>query len=285
MVDGFARYPGGKSRAGVRDKILSRFPLFSEYRECFCGGAGIFFCLPSMPNRWINDINPGLIAVYLALRDRPQEFIKSCKAIEPAKDDEPLTSAKGGKDLYNARLKEVFDSFKDNEEMDQALRYLFVNRTVWGGRVVYDDKSKMYFSNPQGWSLSLFRRLHKAAIHLKGTQISCGGYEALLEAPGDDVLIYADPPYVVNTDLVEGSKLYADNFTMDDHRLLAKRVRGCRHKVCLSYDDDEEGVIRGLYPESAGFNIYEESWTYAGSSRDVKVKGRELIITNYDQNF
>jgi DNA adenine methylase len=285
MIKTMLRYPGGKSRAGVRDKILSRFPVFTSYREIFVGGGGIYFALPTMPSRWINDINPGLISLYLALRDRTDSFIKSCEEIEPAKDGEPLAPAKGGKALYNGRLKGVFDKFKDDEEMDQALRYLFVNRTVWGGRVVYEDESRMYFSNPQGWSFSLFRRLKEASKHLSGTQITCGDYSALLEAPGDDVLIYADPPYVVNTELVDGSRLYADNFTMDDHRLFAERVKRCPHKVCISYDDDEGGLIRNLYPEADGFNVYEESWTYAGSSRDVKVKGKELIITNYGGDF
>jgi site-specific DNA-adenine methylase len=129
-MQSFLRYPGGKSRAGVQKKIMDRFPDFSSYRECFAGGAGIFFALPRMESRWINDVNPGLIAVYEALRDRPDDFIEACAAIEPARDDEPLAPAKDGKPLYNARLKAVFDSFKNDESMDQALRYLFVNRTM-----------------------------------------------------------------------------------------------------------------------------------------------------------
>ena len=284
MTAGVLRYPGGKSRAGIQRKIMDRFPLFSSLREPFAGGAGIFFALPPMPNRWINDINPGLVAVYTALRDRPDGFIRSCRAIAPAREGEALAPARDGKALYNARLKGVFDSFKDDGGMDQALRYLFINRTVWGGRVVYGDDSRMYFSNPEGWTHALFKRLRVASRHLQGTRITCGDYSVLLEEPGEDVLCYLDPPYLVNTEMSEQSKLYADNFTMDDHRLLAERVARCPHKVCLSYDDDPGGLIRSLYPKPR-FRVYEESWTYAGSSREVKVKGRELIITNYGPLF
>ena len=50
----------------------------------------------------------------------------------------------------------------------------------------------------------------------------------------------------------------------------------------MSYDDDEKGFIRELY---ADLNIYNEEWTYCGSSSangEEKRVGKELLITNYD---
>ncbi len=88
------------------------------------------------------------MAVYEALRDRPEEFIYRCRTIEPATDDEPQTPAgpRGGQPK-NARMQAIFDSFKLNEEMDQALRYYFLNRVIHGsGRVNYDIPSRL----PQG---------------------------------------------------------------------------------------------------------------------------------------
>ena len=110
-----------------------------------------------------------------------------------------------------------------------------------------------------------------------------GVIDAIDFLKGDNVLIYIDPPYLVNTKLATSSQLYKHNFTIEDHKKLAKDIKVCKHKVIISYDDDEDGFIRSLYD---GFNIYEEQWTYCGSSSGKnqskkKKVGKELIITNF----
>ena len=276
------RYPGGKNKKNIQNKILARAPLFySSYVEPFCGGCGIFWRIDTNIKRWINDLDEDLISVYVALRDRPEEFIKLCREIKPAEKDEPLTSSRpGGKEIYNKRLKEVFDDFLTNPSTDKALKYFFFNRTNWGGRTDYTRPSRMYFSNPSGWNIVKKDTLEKASVLLKDVQITNESYERLLEEPGNDVFIYCDPPYLVNTGFNDGSLLYRHNFTLDDHTRLAQNVRKCPHKVLLSYDDDEDGIIRDLY-SGANFNISEENWKYCGSSCQQKKIGKELIITNY----
>ena len=303
------RYPGGKTKPQVREWITSYCPKgMREYREPFVGGGGIFFAFRSenecettgrlklsTPSRferyWLNDRHEGLIAVYEALRDRPDEFIAACKAIEPEREDDPLTEAgvRNGQPT-NKRLKGVFDSLKLNPDCDQALRYFFVNRTVHGsGRVNYDIPSRLYFSNPSGWNIVRNGSLDKAAAVMQGVKITCGDYATVFDAPGKDVWIYADPPYVVNSNLQPSSQIYQHSFTMDDHRRFAEVVKRCKHKVCVSYDDDEEGFIRSLYPADQ-FHIEEGGWKYAGTSapgpngeKEKKRRGRELLILNYER--
>ena len=85
------RYPGGKSKKSVREKIFERFPeTYSEFRDAMVGGGGIFFAVPVNKKRWINDLDPHLISVYEALKDRPAEFIKQCREIKAAQAGEPL---------------------------------------------------------------------------------------------------------------------------------------------------------------------------------------------------
>lgn len=283
------RYPGGKTRKHVQEKILRRIPArFGEYREGFVGGGGIFFAIPTdrVEKRWINDLNDPLIAVYKALRDRPEEFIASCREIEPAKEGEPTvkskeTSKEGSKE-YNARLKAVFDQFVDDEDMDAALRYFYLNRTIWGGRVTYDpaQRSRLYFSNPQGWNIIKTDLLEKVAAHLVDTRITCDSYEVTLSEPGDDVVVYLDPPYVVNSELARNSQLYELGFSMEDHEKFRDAVVASDHKVCISYDDHE--LVRDLFREDDGFYLYTETWKYSGTGKEVKDDGQELIITNYD---
>jgi len=277
------RFPGGKTRKSVRNRILSKSPPgFKEYREPFVGGGGIYFAIPEDIDRWINDVDVNLILVYLALSLRPEGFISKCQSILPPQEGEALTSARpGGKQIYSKRLKEVFDAFSFDQEMDQALRYFFVNRTVWGGRVNYDLPSRMYFSNPTGWNIVNTGKLEEAAELLKNTMVTVGSYEPLLSRPGEDVWIYCDPPYVVNTDLARSSQLYRYGFTFEQHEKFAEDVKRCNHKVCISYDDNE--VVRDLFKD---FNIDEEEWAYCGTSSaegcsKTKKQGKELLITNY----
>lgn len=280
------RYPGGKSKAKVRAQILDYLPTGTEeYREAFVGGGGIFFGLSptKVQKRWINDVNRNLIAVYEAFRDRPQAFIDACRAIEPMKAHEPKVSTKtaNGK-KYNARLGEVFFKFAQDQGMDPALRYYFLNRTVWGGRVNYDPKmtSRLYYSNPTGWNIvAKDGFLESVASHLEGTHITCGDYKQVLQADGNKVWIYLDPPYWVDTEFVKTDKLYEFGFTKEDHIALADACGASKHKLCISYDDNPN--IRALYENRKGFFIYEHAWTYCGSSQEKKKIGKELIITNY----
>lgn len=277
------RYPGGKTKKSVQKLILGYMPDGTkEYREPFCGGAGIFFGINNhIRNKWINDINPGLMSVYFALRDRPQEFISLCRSIEPMKKGEEEVSTRGTGKKYNKRLGDVFNSLKYNEACDQALRYLFINRTNWAGRVNYDPafESRMYYSNPQGWNIVSTNRLEKAANHLRGTKITVGDYSELFTIPGNSCWIYADPPYVVDTEFNNGSKLYEFGFTPSDHMRFVETVKKCKHKVCISYDNRSD--VKSWFKPDDGFFIHEHEWVYCGSSKKTKDIGKELIITNY----
>lgn len=272
------RYPGGKSK--VQKKILARAPKgFLEYREPFVGGGGIFFGIDGIgKSRWINDMHPGLIAVYESLRDRPVEFIKMCKDIPAHQPGEKEVSTKRDGKKYNERLGKIFDKVRLDINCDQAFRYLFVNRTVWMGRVNYDIPSRLYYSVPEGWNIVKTDRLEQAATHIVGTTISCGSYLKLLKAPGDDVWIYADPPYVVNTQMTRQDQQYQHNFTLEDHENFVEAAKACKHKICISYDDCD--LVREWFSDSR-FTIHEEEWKYSGTNLEKKKTGKELIITNY----
>lgn len=276
------RYPGGKTKRMIQAWINANRPHgVREYREPFVGGGGIFFGLQSGPEvYWINDLHTGLMAVYQALAERPVEFLATCREHQPAREGEALTKpGPRGKARYNQRLKEVFDSVRLNEKCDQAFRYFFVNRTVFGGRVNYDIPSRLYFSNPSGWNIVANGQLEQAAKHMEGVRVTCGDYRPLFEEDGENVWIYADPPYIANTDLTATSQLYQHSFTEQDHRELAEVFRRCKHDVCLSYDDDEAGLVREWYE---GFTILEAEWRYCGTTNAKKDTGRELLILNYE---
>jgi DNA adenine methylase len=270
------RYPGGKSTASVRRLILPFAPGdMLEYREPFVGGGGIFFGLQRRMRVWLNDLNPALMSVYLALRDRPGDFIASCEAIDSHKREENEAPP-----VYNCRLRRVFDGFKSNAKMDQALRYFFLNRTVWMGRVIYDPSrsARLYFSNPQGWSKGIGDRLRDASEKLRGVKLTCLDFEPLFQERGKGVWIYADPPYYRDLGLPRMDKQYDYGFSAEDHERLQETVAGCKHRVCLSYDDHPRVQE---WAQKNHLRVFPVEWTYRGSSLKRKVHGKELLITNY----
>jgi len=136
------RYPGSKNRLSISKLILSYFPdNIKEYREPFAGSAGIYFAKNKYQKRWINDINEDLMSVYIALVDDPT-FINKCREIPCLMESENL-------DLCNSILKETF--YKLLEQESSPLRFFFLNRTCFSGRV---RKKLTYFSNPEGWNIT-----------------------------------------------------------------------------------------------------------------------------------
>jgi DNA adenine methylase len=256
------RYPGGK--AMFRQAILSLAPAnYTEYREPLVGGGAVFFGIDKDTPRWINDQDGSLVGVYLALRDRPAQFIRSCMEIKPLEEGEGPE-----------RLRAVFDQFVKDTDMDAALRYYFLNRTSWGGIPTYLQQSPSC-STPGKWSFVMSDRLWQAAALLQGVKITHGDYLPLLQAPGEGVWIYCDPSYYVDNELPKGGLLYRHTFTEEQHIAFAQHVSECPHKIVISYDDHP--FIHDLYADRKFRIFVTEPVRYQLSRKEV----RELIITNY----
>ena len=266
----FLRYPGGKGKKSTREKILQYFPTHDILIEPMVGG-GIFWW-SNAKKIIISDLDDDLISVYYALKNRPDDLIKKVKDIPPYLKTES----------DKKRIKSIFEDFKSpTNSYDKALRYLFMNRTCFAGRVRYDIPSRLFMSNPEGWNKSLVTNLTKAAKFLQTVDIKTMDYKLLIHHKYNNCLIYLDPPYYCNSLFPETSKLYRHNFTKEDHENLAFELGRCNNRWVLSYDDCQE--IRTLF---SSFNIAELNWKYSGTSsctghNKFKKTGQELIITNF----
>ncbi len=260
------RYPGSKSRLSICQSIISYFPKdINTYYEPFCGGGGVYFAQNPYKKRWVNDIDFDLMSVYFSLRDYPDQFIKCCRNIFCLMESTD-------KDLCLDNLKSEFNN-QLNNSIYPALRYFFLNRVCFSGRV---RKGLTYFTYPEGWNITRNNGyLERIAKYIKGTKITCGDYSLLLRDESEDVFIYLDPIYISDSTRPKTSKLYDYSFTMKDHDRLACELKKCSHKWCMSYDDHP--YVREKYKD---YNIYPLEWTYNISS-DNRPKGKELIITNY----
>lgn len=258
------RYPGAKSSNRAREAIARALPsTFSEFRECFVGGGSTFFSMPTSKRRWINDANRPLIAVYEALQEGPQSFVEQLVALAAGADE--------------SHLRQTFARLLYDDDADDAIRYFFLNRCAFNGRVRLDKpwRHRTFFSNPGGLKIIHGDRLMHAARLLEDVRITCGDFSELFEQQGHDVLVFADPPYIRDTELSQSAKLYEKGFTLEDHYRLKQCIDRCQHRVLLTYDDHP--LVRELYRQ---YVVSPASWTYTGN--DKRIVGRELIITNYD---
>jgi DNA adenine methylase len=274
------RYPGGKQK---QVKLISSYfpPTFTEYREPFLGGGSVLLSIDRSILRRGSELHPDLAALWQMCLNCPADLRHACLNLAaPHKKSEELPHP-----IYNERLRRVYEavySSSPKSPLGRAVRYLFLNRTSRGGYVNDTLKRRKCFSNPQGWSASALLKIFEVSEKLQGAQIFNSPYQELLQRPGSDVFCFCDPPYVKDTLLPAGDKLYQFGFSFQDHITLRNELRETPHKWLLSYDDHQ--FVRTLYK---GFNIKEVNWKYSGNSSKnadgstFRPVGKELLISNY----
>jgi DNA adenine methylase len=99
-----------------------------------------------------------------------------------------------------------------------------------------------------------------------------------LQAEGQDVFIFLDPPYFAATK----SKLYGkdgDLHTSFDHLRFASDMTNCPQHWLITYDDSPN--IRENF-KSARIQEWELQYGMNNYKQGSAAKGKELFITNYE---
>lgn len=254
------RYPGGKFYAlNILRPFWENVP-HDEYREPFAGGATVFFNKAKAQNNWLNDLDSELVCCYEVLRDPAlRERMATEFAAEIASPE---------------RWREYFDYIPQNH-YEIGKKYYYLNRTSFSGKLVsaawgYRPKRSL---PPERWH----ERILPCGKFLEGVKLTNLDFAEVINVPGDNVLMYVDPPYY----LPPKHKHYRCGFDKVDHERLAECLKQTKHKFFLTYEDCPE--VRALYSWA---NIYNVKFFYRvdnsavrGGERQV---GFELVITNYD---
>ncbi|MFE4173243.1 DNA adenine methylase [Streptomyces sp. NPDC056909] len=237
------RYPGGKARlAGyIKHLIESQRPRPTHYSEPFCGGAGAALKLltdGSVDHIHLNDADPGIAAFWRCVFTMPDELAAMIRAAEVSID-------------AWRRAAETYASPAGKDDLALGFATFFLNRCNRSGilraRPIggYEQKGK--------WKIDArFNREALAKrVELLGSfrgRVSLSQQDGRqhvrdLEALGENVLAYVDPPY-----LVQGDRLYMDSLSSDDHTELASVLYESPIKWFLTYDA-ESRITESLYPD------------------------------------
>ena len=184
------RYAGGKFYA--RNLILPRMPKHSFYCEPFAGGASMFFAKNKVENSWLNDIDVQLVNTLIHIRDYPKELARRVSREIPTKE----------------RHNYYKNEYKPRNELDQAVRWYFLNRTSYSGIMNmvncywgYGDKFSM---RPENWTRNIMRTSEK----LENVKITSLDFAEVIEATPNNGFLFIDPPYF-NADQ---DKFYSHSF-------------------------------------------------------------------------
>jgi len=261
------RYPGGKSKA--LDKILPHIPAqIGEFREPFVGGGSVFLAIKKLfkghINKYaINDLNPDVVHFWRCLRDMPQELIAQVTQFRDGYSE--------GRTLYEF----LRDDKNMRSDFDRAVRFFVMNRITFSGVMDAGGYSQQAFE--RRFTASSIERLQTAADYMQGVEIAYGDYAPVIHAPGDNVLIFLDPPYWKAV----ASKLYGARgqyHTSFDHERFADEMQKCKHRWLITLDDSDK--IRSLF-KFAEIIPWELQYGMNNYKQATAAKGQELFIKNY----
>jgi len=269
------RYAGGKYYA--RSLIREHIPPHEQYIEPFAGGGSIFFYKDKVEENWLNDVDSLLMNCYEVIRDQPEELI------------EALEGEKASKKRHHY-FKEVFEP---QDEIDEALRWYYLNRTSYSGIMkmqnCYWGYGEKYSKPPRNWPPTIRETSRK----LQGVKLTSMDFEDVIGEASDGAFLFVDPPYFK----ADQDKFYRHSFTEEDHLRLLECLKkhSERLRFLLTYDNCPE--IKDMYDWA--FGIYDKEWNYTINRTDdqrkeenkngeddkeygKRDKGKEVFIVNYD---
>ncbi|GAA3498548.1 DNA adenine methylase [Streptomyces prasinosporus] len=267
------RYPGGKARLApyITQLMARQRPRPHSYAEAFAGGAGAALRLlldNEVEHIYINDLDPGVAALWRCI------FHHTDHLAELVESEEVSIEA-----WY--KHSEVYRTPEGRSDIELGFSTFFLNRC---------NRSGILRARPIGgldqtgkWKIDArfnrealahrIRHLGKYSTRVSVSQKDARVFIKELEPSSDDVLLYVDPPY-----LVQGDRLYLDSLTEGDHASLAKILRTTPLRWLLTYDADKR-VTEQLYK---GFRCVEFNILHTAQIQRTGVEyavfGNQLIL-------
>lgn len=224
-------YPGAKW--GMAKEIVSIMPPHRSYLEPFFGSGAVLFNKPPSAIETVNDIDGDITNFFKVLREQPDELAEAIS----------LTP-------YS---REVFDDAHKNRGTDPFDRaYRFAIRSKMGHGFKTNQKTGFkidVYARERSYCVGCWNRLpgdiREAAVRLKEVQIeNQPALDLIRKFNHSNVLIYADPPYLLNT---RGGKQYRYEMSEQEHLdLLAVLIQHKGYVILSAYPSEMyERELRG----------------------------------------
>ena len=251
------KYPG--SKWGLAKWIISHFPEHHSYLEPYFGSGAVLFNKSRSNIETVNDLDGNVVNLFMWMRDDPETLAYkiyftpySRKVYEDAFASDPEDSLEKAVNFY-IRL-QMGHGFRTNGE-----------KVGWKNDV--QGRERAY--GAKDWS-EIPQRIKEISYRLRGVQIECMPATELIKRfnyPG--VLIYADPPYMLDT---RHGKQYRCEMGDQDHEELMDILLAHKGPVLLSgYDND-------LYNDRLSGWHREEAVSYSQAA----TRRQEILWMNFE---
>lgn len=276
------RYPGGKSRLAeyLARLVNAQTPRPREYAEPFAGGAGAALRLlanEEVRYAHINDLDPGIASFWRALFSSTEDFAQL------------ILGANLSIDEWH-RMRDIYSNPTQYDDVELGFATFYLNRTNRSGIL----RARPIGGLEQTGNWKIDARFNPADLadkvryvgeyrnRVTTSELDARDFLAKMEGDSADVLVYVDPPY-----LVQGERLYLDGLSYDDHKELAARLRAANFPWFMTYDADER-IPQDLYAglRCASFDIAHTAATqhigseYAVFAAGVTIPDLEIIRGN-----
>lgn len=254
---------GGK--AYLKHFILDNFPteyVRLRYIEPYSGAASVLLNKRPGPAEVLNDIHPGIVAIFEAIKHRPDEFVGRLQSL--AYSETIFTAALKNKESLSGT------DFAVNEyTLRRMSRGGLKKNFAWSERLRGGKPGDV-----NAWETAI-AQIPVISQRLQTVDLSCKpAVEVLGENNRDDTLAYLDPPYLHTTRAAKSA--YEYEMAEADHRKLCEALLAFRGKAVISgYDSTLYNTIL------SDWNRVEMNIVNHSSQAKVKQTKTEVLWRNY----
>lgn len=236
----------------MAQQLIELFPKHHTYVEPFCGSAQVFFAKTPSRLEVLNDLDGEVFTFLRVCQHHCDELLRCLK--------------------HAVVSRQLFEAYQSQDprsltEIQRAARFLYLQRTAWGGHRIGQHYARYVGVNQRMWPTTIAEVLSEASKRLAGVQLENSPYEKVLEwydAP--DTLFFCDPPYV-------DMPYYRHNFAGSDFREMAKRLARIKGKFVLSIN---------VHPEARrAFGQFLRHPIRTRYSRGTKRHATEWLFSNF----
>lgn len=237
-------YPGAKW--GMAKEIIALMPPHRSYLEPFFGSGAVLFNKPPSAIETVNDIDGDIVNFFRVLREQPEK-LAAFIAMTPY-----------SRDVFNDAHEN-----RGNSDFERAWKFAIRSKMGHGFKTYQTTGFKIdVCGRENSYAVNCWNRLPRdlltAAERLKEVQIeNQPALDLIRKFNRDNVLIYADPPYLLET---RGGKQYRHEMDEQDHVDLLDALKQHKGTVILSgypsemYDRELAGwskIARKSYNQNA----------------------------------